>query len=230
MIRSRLVVVFLFSISITGLIAGIGGAKLQTIRMQRADPSSAENRLASFQLSKFYNVGVAMVGDSLTGNASWNEILGCKNLINRGIGSETSSDVLKRLGEILDRKPKIVVLMIGANDVSLRVPISETLAAMSGIIDRSRRNNSTVIVHLLLPVRNGYLRPEMNADIVALNTAMEQAFKGREGVTLIDLRSALSSPAGFLRDSMTTDGIHLTADAYRIWRDSLAPHLSSACI
>ena len=40
----------------------------------------------------------------------------------------------------------------------------------------------------------------------------------------------IADPAGFLRGDLTTDGIHLNASGYKIWRDSLAPYLSQVCL
>src|SRR5829696_483482 len=69
---------------------------------------------------------IVMLGDSLTDWGNWNELLPGLSLINRGIAGDTSAGVITRLGEIIQRKPNVVALMIGVNDI-LQGSASETV-------------------------------------------------------------------------------------------------------
>ena len=69
-----------------------------------------------------------MPGDSLTEGIDWRELFPDVKILNRGIGGDTSAGVLNRLDEVIGRHPKIVVLMIGANDLRMGVPVPQVAA------------------------------------------------------------------------------------------------------
>src|SRR5438105_5617872 len=77
-----------------------------------------EYRRGLFALSKIEAASIVMLGDSLTEGAPWRELTGCADLVNRGIGGDTTSGVLARLDEVLKLKPRAIFLMIGVNDIS----------------------------------------------------------------------------------------------------------------
>src|SRR3954451_7586104 len=62
---------------------------------------------------------IVMLGDSLTEWGNWHELVPEFRVINRGIAGDTSSGVLDRLEEVIARRPKLVFLMIGTNDIGL---------------------------------------------------------------------------------------------------------------
>jgi lysophospholipase L1-like esterase len=61
-----------------------------------------------------------MLGDSLTEWGNWHELVPEHRIINRGIAGDTSSGVLDRLQEVIERRPKVVFVMIGTNDIGLQ--------------------------------------------------------------------------------------------------------------
>ncbi len=65
---------------------------------------------------------IVMLGDSLTEWGNWHELVPEFRVINRGIAGDTSFGVLGRLQEVIDRRPKVVFVMVGTNDLGLRVP------------------------------------------------------------------------------------------------------------
>src|SRR5262245_59343345 len=58
-------------------------------------------RRGLFALSKVETAAIVMLGDSLTEGAPWRELTGCPNLVDRGIGGDTTAKVLARLDDIL---------------------------------------------------------------------------------------------------------------------------------
>ena len=63
----------------------------------------------------------------------------------------------------------------------------------------------------------------INGDVEKLNAALEQFCKDRL-CTFIDLNTVIC-PEGFLRESLTFDGIHLNGAGYVLWRDVVRPYL-----
>jgi len=73
---------------------------------------------------------IVMLGDSLTEWGNWHELVPEHRVINRGIAGDTSSGVLDRLQEVIERRPKVVFVMIGTNDIGLQsAPYARSSAA-----------------------------------------------------------------------------------------------------
>ena len=61
---------------------------------------------------------VIFLGDSITDSAEWSELFGDLHVLNRGISGDNTAGVLNRFGEIIQRKPAEVFLMIGIDDLA----------------------------------------------------------------------------------------------------------------
>lgn len=184
-------------------------------------------RQGMFALSKIDSASVVMLGDSLTEGAQWAEITGCRFLANRGIGADDSAGVLRRLDEVTKLKPSAVFLMIGVNDVASAVPTATIVDNVQQTIDLLTKVGARVYLTLVLPVAESYKR-QINAKVDELNAAYREIGR-QENVTLVDFRSDMRSEAGFLRNQLTVDGIHLTPEGYRVWRDAIEPAVEKHC-
>ncbi len=77
---------------------------------------------------------IIMLGDSITDEGEWTELLGL-NVKNRGISGDTIERILHRLDTILESKPKQVFLMIGINDlINVRKSVAATLEQYTKIL------------------------------------------------------------------------------------------------
>jgi acyl-CoA thioesterase-1 len=63
------------------------------------------------------------------------EILG-RAVVNRGRNGDTAGDALERVDGVVALQPKVVVVALGGNDMLQRLPIPQTVAAMTRIFDR----------------------------------------------------------------------------------------------
>ncbi len=62
----------------------------------------------------YQKTGLAvMLGNSITYRINWNELLNRSDIINRGIGSDTTAGFLSRLEYVIAPNPKVVFLMGG---------------------------------------------------------------------------------------------------------------------
>ena len=57
-------------------------------------------------------------------------------ILNKGKSGDTTSDALNRLDEILELRPRVVLLCLGGNDSLNQDPRTRTFANLSTIIDR----------------------------------------------------------------------------------------------
>jgi len=77
-----------------------------------------------------------------------------EDIINLGVSGNTTRDGLERLDDVIEIKPRIVILLLGGNDFLKKIPQDETFANLRSIVERIQNTGASV---LLLGVRGGLL-------------------------------------------------------------------------
>lgn len=75
-------------------------------------------------------------------------------IINLGVNGNTTIDGLARINKVLDKDPKIVILLLGGNDYLKKIPIEDTFKNLDLMVKAIQKQGSMV---LLLGVRGGLL-------------------------------------------------------------------------
>lgn len=161
------------------------------------------------------------LGDSLTAEAPWAEFF--PRTLNRGISGDTIDGVLSRLNEIARHRPKIVLLMIGINDVLRGGRAARIVYRIKRLLDRLKRELPTTKIFLqsLLPVRIGSTVEPRHNDTIRVINAELAAYAAGTGLEFIDLHHRFTDDEGELREELTHDGVHLTKAGYSVWITSL---------
>lgn len=81
---------------------------------------------------------------------------------NMGVSGETSADGLRRLSQVEDFQPRVVLLCFGGNDVLRNVPREEMISNVGAMIDRLLARGSFVV---LIGIRSASLVGDRNAGI-----------------------------------------------------------------
>lgn len=207
------------------LAAGVAVA-VRVLRRLSPPRSSArihrEHRVTLFEALPSSEGEIVFVGDSLTEHGEWSELLGISTAKNRGIGGETTRDVLARTQQIAAMKPATVFLLIGCNDLIEGRPVAEIAADYRAIV---RALGPSVVVEGVLPVNTTLTEePVDNAQIAELNGRI-RAIAAEAGVRYVDVGATLSDAEGQLDRRFTSDGIHLNGAGYRRFREALLPYL-----
>src|SRR4051794_15997124 len=138
---------------------------------------------------------VVMLGDSITELGLWHEWFAGTPVLNRGIGGETSADLLRRLDTAIGL-PSVVFLLIGTNDLTLGVPLQKIIANVRTLLAEVERRapGTPVVVQSVMP-----RTPRYRADLRLLNSAY-QALVEESGpsVEYLDLWPALADEQGDL--------------------------------
>lgn len=173
------------------------------------------------ELNTTVNSGeIVFVGDSITEFNPIEELIESSlKIYNRGIRGITSLQLLDHLEEqILGLKPKIIFLMIGVNDLKTREPqlVFETILT---IIKQVKKNlpQSKIYLQSILPINESsrFIRNKnrrSTKSVLILNKLLSEI----DNVYWLDLHSLLRDSNNELPERYTTDGVHLTIDAYRI--------------
>ncbi len=160
---------------------------------------------------------IVMLGNSLTAGGQWHELLGRKDIINRGIPGETADGILARISDIINRKPKLVIVMVGINDLTVRGrSADEVFGFYEKIINNLSQAKIPVLVQSTLLIHG---QNEVNKKIISLNNKL-QSFCQSSNQNWLDLNKSLS-PAGELDVKYSYDDLHLNAQGYEVWASEL---------
>ncbi len=177
-------------------------------------------RCAMWEADTVRSAAIVMLGNSITEGGDWTALLDRDDVSNRGIGSDNTYGFRARMRYVYAMEPRVCFIMGGINDIYAGFTVETIVRNYAAILD-SLRN------HGILPVAQSTLfasprwrlAREKNLLVEELNGIIEQLCRVR-GIPYIDLNSRLSAD-GVLREEYTTDGIHLTAEAYTVWSDLL---------
>jgi lysophospholipase L1-like esterase len=166
-------------------------------------------------------VDVVFVGDSITEGAEWSDFFPSISVANRGVGSDITIDILRRLDSIVSLKPDYAFIMVGINDIYLGVPLSQILGRYAAIVESLRKNGIEVVIQSTIQCQPSecFYKSEI---VNELNASLKQYAKSLN-IRFVKL-GVLSKKDG-LESIHTYDGVHLNGKGYRVWVESISPIL-----
>ena len=170
------------------------------------------------------NKDIVMLGNSLTENGGdWAARLGNKNVRNHGIIGDEVMGVYDRLHQILPGHPAKLFLLIGVNDVSHDLTTDTIVGMIRVTVERIQKESPDTKLYLqsLLPINESFGRYKRLAGktnmIPEINKQLEELAK-KKGLTYINLFPLFTEKgSNVLRAELTTDGLHLKEEGYKIW-------------
>lgn len=168
-----------------------------------------------------YEVDVAFLGDSLTDGYDLEKYYPQYLTVNRGIGGDTTFGLEDRLKvSAYDLKPKVVVLLIGANNFDTMFDNYEN------ILNGFKENlPDTKVVLLSLTSMSG--KWGKNNQKAAYNNVKIKLLAEKYGYEFVDLYSPLLNiETGEIYPEYTTDGGHLTSAGYEVLTNTITPTLN----
>ena len=169
----------------------------------------------------------AQVGGRRTAPEVWDRVFAARRVVNLGYGWDRTENVLWRLrhGEFEHVSPKVVVLMIGTNNVPLNTP-DEIAAGIAAICDEIHQRSPASRI-LLLGIFPRGEKPDANrAAIEAVNQRIA-TFDGRGGVvTYLDIGDRFLAADRSISKDVMYDFLHPTAKGYEIWSAAMEPALT----
>ena len=168
---------------------------------------------------------VIFFGDSITDGWHLDQYFPGKGYINRGIGGQTTSQMLLRFyQDVIGLRPAVVVILAGTNDIAGNTgPISlpDIEANFTSMAELARANGVKMIVASVTPVHNytpqaqSFFWQRDPAKILALNAWLKD-YCAKNGLIYLDYFSAMVDDRGLLRENLATDGLHPVDAGYRI--------------
>ncbi|ARV63288.1 G-D-S-L family lipolytic protein [Nostocales cyanobacterium HT-58-2] len=190
------------------------------------------HKKSQFEFLPKSSLDIIFLGDSLTEEGQWSELLESPYVKNRGIGGDTTDLILNRLDPVLASNPKKVFLMMGINDLlgigKTVKTIEQTLLVYSAILIEFQNKvpNTEVFIQSVLPVNNRITRYwQDNNNIVQLNFHLRRLAK-EFSYQYIDIYSHLSDCDNQLDVCYTEDGLHLNGRGYLRWKNAIERYVN----
>jgi lysophospholipase L1-like esterase len=175
-------------------------------------PAAGENRVV------FY-------GDSITDIWKLAEYFPGKPYVNRGIGGQTTPQILVRFRQdVIDLHPKVVVILAGTNDIAGNTgPMrnEDIEANYASIAELAKAHDIKVVFSSVLPVHNytdrskDFFAQRPMARILALNEWLRGYCAG-SGDIYLNYFSAVVDDKGLLQKDLADDGLHPNAAGFKI--------------
>jgi len=174
-------------------------------------------------LPLFLTLQIVFCGDSITrGWEVYNIFNQPKKVFINGVDSCTSADILARIEPIAARKPHKIFLMIGINEIKAQNRIIDNY---DKIIKKIQELSPDTIIYVqsILPTRTQKID---NADIMATNARLKElCARQNRFVHFLDIYAPFLADDGKLGPNFTDDGIHLTKNAYSLWKKLLSSRM-----
>jgi len=175
-------------------------------------PAAGENRVIFF-------------GDSITDMWKLEEYFPGKPYVNRGIGGQTTPQMLVRFRQdVIDLQPKVVVILAGTNDIagnSGPMRPEDIEANYASLAELARAHDIRVIFSSVLPVHNytpqsqDLFAQRAPEKILELNRWLK-AYCAANGFVYLDYFSAMADDRGLLKRDLANDGLHPNMAGYKV--------------
>jgi len=165
---------------------------------------------------------IVMMGNSITYRVNWNELLNRTDVINRGIGDDTTAGFLSRIDQIENTNAKLCFIMGGINDIRHNISTDSITKNILVLTDQLISKQIKPVLLSVLFVSSEYPDSEnINKRVKAFNNQLKTICKAKS-ITFVDLNNNLSED-NLLKSEYSFDGIHLTGSGYIQVRKAIVP-------
>ncbi|MGA9980333.1 MAG: SGNH/GDSL hydrolase family protein [Candidatus Sulfotelmatobacter sp.] len=176
-------------------------------------PAPGENRVVFF-------------GDSITDIWHLDEYFPGKPYLNRGIGGQTTPQMLVRFRQdVIALQPKVVVILAGTNDIAGNtgpMRLEDIESDYASLADLARANHIAVVFSSVLPVHNytdrskDFFAQRSPEKILALNKWLKDYVAAHADCLYLDYFTALVDDKGLLKKDLADDGLHPNPAGFKI--------------
>lgn len=188
-------------------------------------PSLATFRQANTELKSIPEV--IFIGDSIVARWNLENSFPGKPYLNRGIGWQTTSQVVLRMHQdVVDLHPRAVVIEAGTNDITGifgEIGMPEMQSNYRAMYEIASSNGIRVFFASLLPVNESSKQAKSQHilslhppdKIKALNWWL-RGFCSDHDLQFLDYYAAMVDERGFLRSDLSDDGVHPNIRGYSV--------------
>jgi lysophospholipase L1-like esterase len=168
---------------------------------------------------------VVFFGDSITDIWKLDESFPGRHYINRGIGGQTTPQMLVRFRpDVIDLQPAAVVVLAGTNDIAGNTG-DETLEQIEGdyatMAELAKVHRIRMVFASVMPINNynpralSFFLQRSPEKILQLNAWLKK-YCADNGLVYLDYFSAMVDGRGMLKAGLTEDGLHPNAAGFAV--------------
>jgi lysophospholipase L1-like esterase len=168
---------------------------------------------------------VVFLGDSITDAWRLNEYFTGRDFVNRGIGGQTTLQMLARFRQdVAALNPKAVVILGGTNDIAAGISVNQIEDNLAMMGELAKAHGIRPIFASILPVSDYHKDADPHneitpgrppATILSINNWM-RGYCQSQGFPYMDYYSVMVDSAGRLQSDLSDDGLHPNAKGYRV--------------
>jgi lysophospholipase L1-like esterase len=168
---------------------------------------------------------VVFFGDSITDIWHLDEYFPGKPYINRGIGGQTTPQMLVRFRQdVIDLHPKVVIILAGTNDIAGNtgpMRIEDIESNYASMAELARAHEISLIYSSVLPVYNytprshDFFAQRSPAKILELNRWLK-SYCASNGCLYLDYFSSMVDDKGLMKKDLSDDGLHPNASGFKL--------------
>lgn len=154
------------------------------------------------------------------------------NFAGRGIGGQTSSEMLVRFRQdVINLHPKVVAILAGTNDVAMNngyIALENTFQNIVSMCELARFNGIKVLLCSVTPAAYFNWRPQVEpAKIIPkLNKMLKEYAAAAEGVEYVDYFTAMVDADGAMRGDYSPEGSHPNGEGYKVMERIIVPAIN----
>jgi lysophospholipase L1-like esterase len=187
-------------------------------------PEHYPQRISVFEKEPLETGPIIFLGNSITEMGNWKQLLNDTTVLNRGISGDITFGVLKRLDDVIKRKPSKVFLLIGINDIGKDIPDAVIAANIRKIVTEIKQGSPStkIYVESIMPVNpdvpNFPQHYDKQEHVLGTNKLIKKVTDELH-VPYVNIHDLFTDSKGRLDAKYTADGLHLTATGggYQKW-------------
>lgn len=153
--------------------------------------------------------------------------------LDRGISGQTTPQMLIRFRQdVIDMKPKVVVILAGINDIAENTGPSSVEMIENNLMSMAqlaKANGIKVVMCSITPANAFPWRPGINPveKVAAVNKWMK-SYAAKNNFVYVDYFDAMVDDQKGLPANLSKDGVHPTAEGYKIMESLVVPGIAKA--
>ncbi len=188
---------------------------------------------AAVRMTEYGRADVAFLGDSITqgwnesGDEVWDRQIAPLKAANFGFSGDRTDHVLWRLqnGELIGMHPKLVVLMIGTNNIGQGGTPEQTAEGVRAVVKYLNDHLPKTRVLLLGIFPRAESPDDPYRQRVALATDQFKSIADGRRDVFLDIGSSFLDSKGTLSPDIFPDALHPNEKGYQIWASAVTPSI-----